>query len=462
MDFDDDMVPVEGGCNIEAYKGPVNVHPGVGAPPPPELIESHEAPALIKPSKMVIRYLTKLLALKGRKAQRGSDAFKSMISVVAAEHKFGLKVIQLCLVPWWPYKVSADPNVIFDPDFIWPLQVVVPERLTLTTKRSRDKDADGEKIITLEALPSMAGQIDMLVAGIMLLHDKEPLTQQTLANCVYMAQQAEHLSAAEAATAVAARLAAAKASGAAARADAAIPATSARRVLPIAPAPVASGVRSANPFPDALPPSRQSPLQALGNLARGVKPLAKPTSRASPASRRAAGGRQPSAAEARRTARAAAAQAAALAVVDPAVPAAGGGAGAANAKRRRVDVPTAPRATPSTVSDGDDGRGAAGSKSSSMLCTTSGSCILVSTTGAPVAEAEVFFKRTMLHGHPVPSGMVAVCVDVVLSPGHIYLHERRFPKERPATSDTRPMCELHDSFIVWEKTAVMKVGEDGE
>jgi len=275
MDFDDDMVPVEGGCNIEAYKGPVNVQPGVGAPPPPALIESQEAPALIKPSKMVIRHLTKLLALKGRKAQRVREAFKSMISVVAAEHKFGLKVIQLCLVPWWPYKVSADPNVIFEPDAIWPLQVVVPERLTLTTKRSRDKDADGEKIITLEALPSLAGQIDMLVAGIMLLHDKEPLTQRTLANCVYMAQKTEHLSAAEAATAV-------------------------------------------------------------------------------------------------------------------------------------------------------------------------------------------FFERTMLHGHPVPSDMVAVCADVVLAPGHIYLHERRFPKERPATCDTRPMCELHDSFIVWEKTAVMKVGEDGE
>jgi len=87
---------------------------------------------------------------------------------------------------------------------------------------------------------------------------------------------------------------------------------------------------------------------------------------------------------------------------------------------------------------------------------------LVSTTGAPVAEAEAFFERTMLHGHPVPSDMVAVYVDVVLAPGHIYLHERRFPKERPATCDTRPMCELHDSFIVWEKTAVMKVGEDGE
>jgi len=374
-DFDDDMVPVEGGCNIEADKGPVNGQPGVCAPPPPALIESQEAPALIKLSTMVIRHLTKQLALKGRKAQRVREEFKTMISVVAAEQNCGLKVIQLFLLPWWPYKLSAVPNVIFEPDAIWQLQVVVPERLTLTTERTRDEEADGEKSITLEALPFMAGQIDKLVAGIMLLHDKEPLTQRTLANCVYMARKAEHLSAAEVATAVAARLAAAKAAGAAARAAAAVPATSAPRVLPIAPAPVASGVRSANPFPDAFPPSRQSPLQALGNLVRGVKPLSKPRSRASPASRRAAGGRQPSAAEARRIARVAAAQASALAVVVPAVSAAGGGAGAANAKRRRVDVPTARRATPSTVSDGDDGRGAAGSESIRSTSVTGG-CLL--------------------------------------------------------------------------------------
>jgi len=97
-----------------------------------------------------------------------------------------------------------------------------------------------------------------------------------------------------------------------------------------------------------------------------------------------------------------------------------------------------------------------------MLCTISGLCALVRATGVTVAEAEGFFRRTMLHGHPVLSDMVAIYVDVGVVPGHIYPHERRFPKERLATCDTRPMCEPHDSFIVLQTTAVMKVGEDGE
>ena len=85
----------------------------------------------------------------------------------------------------------------------------MPERLTLTIKSSRDQDADGEKVIMLEAMPSLSVQIDKPVAGIMLLHDKEPLTHRTLVNCVYMAQKAEHLSEAEAAAELAARLASA-------------------------------------------------------------------------------------------------------------------------------------------------------------------------------------------------------------------------------------------------------------
>jgi len=96
-----------------------------------------------------------------------------------------------------------------------------------------------------------------------------------------------------------------------------------------------------------------------------------------------------------------------------------------------------------------------------MLCTISGLCALFSATGVNVAEAEAFFERTMLHGHPVLSDMVAIYVDVGVVPGHIYFHERRFPKERLATCDTRPMCEPHDSCIVLQTTAVMKGGEDG-
>jgi len=79
-----------------------------------------------------------------------------------------------------------------------------------------------------------------------------------------------------------------------------------------------------------------------------------------------------------------------------------------------------------------------------------------------VAEADAFFERKLLHGHVVPVGMVAVLIDVVISPGYSYKHERHFPKERPATQDTRPMGELHDCFIVWEKSAVMEKEKQNE
>jgi len=457
---EDYLVPVEDGRNIDAANAPVNVKPGVGAPPPPALVESQVAPAIIKPSKAVIRHVTKLLALKGRKAQRLRDAFKGMVGVVAAEHKCGLKRIQLCLLPWWPYKVSADPSVVFEPDAMWPLQVVVPERLTLTTKRSRDQETDGEKVITLKALPFATGPIDKLVAAIMLMHDKEALTQRTLANFVFMVQKAEYLSAADAAAEVAARLAAAKAAGVAARAAAAIPATSAPGTVPISPAQAAAEALSLSPFSVALSRPTQSPFHALGNLARGTQPPGNPAGRASPASRRPSSVRRPSAAEVRRTARAAAAQAAASAVVVSAAAAAIGGSGAADAKRRRVGEQTAGRATASAVSDRDGDMGVARSQSGGKLCMTSGSCTLLGPTGVPVAEAEAFFERSVLHGHPVPAYMVVVYVDVVLVPGNINRHERRFPKERPATQDTRMMSELHDSFIVWERTAVVKVGKE--
>jgi len=43
-DFDNHLVPVEGDRNIEADSGFVNVQPGVGATPPPALIESQRLP----------------------------------------------------------------------------------------------------------------------------------------------------------------------------------------------------------------------------------------------------------------------------------------------------------------------------------------------------------------------------------------------------------------------------------
>jgi len=267
----------EGGRAIDAADGPVDQQPGVGAPPPPVIIESTVAPELVQPSDTVVGHVTKLLSLKGRRAQRVREAFRGMIGGVALEHKCALNSVPACLIPWWPYKVSEDPRVVVEPEAIWPLQVAVPERLTLTTKRSRDGDAEGVKIITLVALPPVSGAIDQLVAAIMLLHDKEPATQQTLAKVVFLAKKVEILSAAEAATEVAARLAASKADAAASRATSATPPEpSGGGLVPIAPTPVSARAAAVNPFPPAVPRRPQDPFRLLGNLASGVKPPGHP------------------------------------------------------------------------------------------------------------------------------------------------------------------------------------------
>jgi len=450
----------ECGRAIDAADGPVDQQPGVGAPPPPAIIESTVAPALVQPSDKVVGHVTKLLSLKGRRAQRVREAFRGMVGGVASEHKCALKSVQACLIPWWPYKVSEDPSVVVEPEAIWPLQVAVPERLTLTTKRSRDGDAEGVKIITLVALPPVSGAIDQLVAAIMLLHDKEPATQQTLANFVFLAKKAEILSAAEAATEVAARLAASKADAAASRAASATPpGTSGGGLVPIAPAPVSARAAAVNPFPPAVPRRPQDPFRLLGNLASGVKPPGLPTPTRLPA-----GGRVP-VAEARRAARVAAAEAAALAAqggVNAQSQVAGECTGLVGNKRRRVVTGPVGRGAAAGSSEAEADSATTGSHGGSRLCTTSGRCILVSPAGLPVAEADAFFERKLLHGHVVPVGMVAVLIDVVISPGYSYKHERHFPKERPATQDTRPMGELHDCFIVWEKSAVMEKEKQNE
>ena len=78
---------------MDADGGPVDLQPGVGAPPPPPIVESVQAPALVKPSKNVLQRLTDMLAVRGRKAQFVHNAFKGMVGAVAAEHKCGVKSI---------------------------------------------------------------------------------------------------------------------------------------------------------------------------------------------------------------------------------------------------------------------------------------------------------------------------------------------------------------------------------
>ena len=141
--------------------------------------------------------------------------------------------------------------------------------------------------------------------------------------------------------------------------------------------------------------------------------------------------------------------------------AADGGAAAAHANCRRVGESTARRTIASATSDGDHDPWADGNQRGRKPCTTSGLCTLVRPAGVPVAEAQAFFDRTMLHGHAVPAHMVVVDVDVVTVLGHVYCHERWFPKERLATQDPQMMSQLNDSFIVWDKTAVVELRQDG-
>ena len=440
-----DALSTQGGRSIEADGGPVDVQPGVGAPPPPPIVESLQPPALVKPSKKVLQRLTDMLAVRGRTAQFVRNAFKGMVGAVAAEHKCGVKSIQLCLIPWWPYVLSEDPNEFVLPGTLWPFEVHVPKRMTLATKRSRDEDADGYETITLTALPTASSLIDDLVAAIILLHDKEKVTQVALANDVFLVQKSVQLTAKQASTEIAARLAAAKE-----KQQAAVRSRSASEAPRIAPATLAPR-SSHNPFPPARPLPRVNPLRALGDAAAA---LASRNQRAAP--RRASTGGRVSVGEARRAARTAAAQAADTAVAGTprAAREALSGDGGLSPKRRCLCGSTAGSATRPSLADSDSDVDELAGPGGRRLRSTSGPCLLVGPTGDPIAKADAFFGRRELHGHTVPASMVVVFVDVVVSNGYPYRHERSFPKERPATQDTRPMWELQKCFIVWEKARV--------
>lgn len=438
-----------GGRNIDADRGVANPQPGVGAPPPPPIGESTQAPELVKPSEKVIWQLTNMLAVRGRKAQVVRDVVKGIVAAVAAEHKCGIKNVQSCLIPWWPYVLSEDPDEVFLPGAIWPIKVLVPKRLALANKRSRDDDADGDETIVLSALPASSGHIDDLVASIILLHDNEKVTQVALANHVFLVRKKAHLTAAEASAAVASRLVAAKE-----KQKAAAGGGSSTQASHIAPAAVAPKVASVNLFSAAAPRPAESPLRALGNLAAAAS--ANGGKRGTP--RRACSVARVPASAARRAARSAAAHVAASATARPAVasgPEGSVGGGSAT-KRRRSGVEGVSRAVSSASDVAGEDVGAVTGPGGRKVCTTSGPCLLVGPAGDTIARADAFFERRELHGHAVSANMVVVFVDVVVSGEFVYRHERAFPKERPALQDTRQMWEVQDAFVVWEKTWVVE------
>ncbi|OSX74190.1 hypothetical protein BU14_0303s0021 [Porphyra umbilicalis] len=440
---------VPGGRNIDADRGVANPQPGVGAPPPPPIVESTQAPALVKPSEKVIWQLTHMLAVRGRMAQFVRDAFKGMVAAVTTELKCGIKNVQSCLIPWWPYVLSEDPDEVVLPGTIWPMKVLVPKRLALANKRSRDEDADGDETIVLPALPASSGHIDDLVASIILLHDNKKVTQAALANHVFLVRKKAHLTAAEASAAVASRLVAAKE-----KQKAAAGGGNSTQASRIAPAAVAPRVASLNLFSVAAPRPAESPLRALGNPAAAAS--ANGRKRGTP--RRAPSVARMPASAARRAALSAAAHAAASATARPAVASGPEGSvgGASATKRRRSGVEGVSRAVSSVSDVAGKNVGAVTGPGGRKVCTTSGPCLLVGPAGDTIARADAFFERRKLHGHAVSANMVVVFVDVVVSGEFVYQHERAFPKERPASQDTWQMWEVHDDFVVWEKTWVVE------
>jgi len=408
VDDNNDKLSSPGGRNMDADGGPVDLQPGVGAPPPPPIVESVQAPALVKPSKNVLQRLTDMLAVRGRKAQFVHNAFKGMVGAVAAEHKCGVKSIQLCLIPWWPYVLSEDPKELGLPSTLWPFKMLVPKRMTLATKRSRDGDADGYETITLFSLPTATSPIDDLVAAIILLHDKEKVTQVALANPVFLVQKSAHLTAEQAWKEVVSRMAAAKE-----KQQAAVRSSSASQAPRIAPAALAPRA-SPNPFAPALPLPQVNALRVLGDAGAAYA-----SSNQLVVPRRASTGGRVSVGEARRAARTAAAQAAAAATAGTTGGTRGalGRDGGLASKRRRLGGSTAGGITRPLLAESDRDLDESAGPGGRTLCSTSGPCLLVGSTGDPIAKADAVFERRELHGHTVPASMVVVFVDVVVSNG---------------------------------------------
>lgn len=440
-------------------------------PRPLPIIESVEPPEIVCPSKKAVDRLLSLLAVDSRPAFRLREMFRGVIAVLASRHNCSVKSIQDVFTPWWWFRLAAVGEPAANPGSIWAMRVNVPKRLLLTTKRSRTDASDATETITLDALPSSAGVIDHIVAALLLLHDKEESTQVTMTNYVYLAEKAAAAAKLKASTSGHGRKRNSRGSPAAAAA-----APSAARIAPSASAAAPAWTC---PFPPMLPrPPQQSIIKTLGELAARSSTTAKGKARASP-SGSASPSRQrlltPSrpAVAVRTAARVAAARAAGVELAAAAVlphaagesmagasvpqPPPGDKANQTATKRRRVTIGAGGRAdSPQSIgllaeasSDEEEGAGIG------EPCTTSGSCILLSRAGSPVASADVDFERRTLHGQDVPPYLVVVKVGTVLSPGTLYRHKREFPKERPSTGSMMAMRELAGYFIVWEKDGVV-------
>ena len=299
----------------------------------------------------------------------------------------------LFLISCSPYFLSAHSNEVVFPGTVLPFEVLVPQRLNLTTRRSRDEDGGGYEKITLTVLPTASSPIDDLVAAIIFPHYKENVTQVALANHDFFVQTSVQLTAKQTSTEIGAPLAAAKE-----KQQAAVCSTNASEAPRIASATLA--LRSSHsPLPPALLQPLVNPLHARGNAAS-----ARESRNQHAAPRRVLTVVRVSAVDSRLAARTAAAQAAATAVAGTpggAREALGGDGGLAHI-RRRLCGSTAGSTTRPSFSNSDSDVDEFSCPGCRRLRSTSGPCLLVGPTGDPITTADASFERRELHDHDVP------------------------------------------------------------
>ena len=411
-DLDGDATAHPGGLQADANRGTVDRQPVLELRPLP-IIESVEPPEIFWPSKNAVDSLLSLLAVDSRPAFRLREMFRGVTAGLASRHNCSITSIQDVWTPWWRFRFAAVGESAANPGSTGAMRVNVPKRLLLPTKRSRTDTSNVTEAITLYALPISAGVIDHIVAALLLLHDKEESTQVTMTNYVYLAEKAAAAAKLTASTCGHGRKRNSRGSPAAVAA-----APSAARI-----APGASVAAPAWPcsFAPTLPhPPQQSIIKTLGELPARASTTAKGKARTS-----TSGSTSPSrqrsltpsrqAVAVRTAARVAATRAAGVELAAATVlphaagesmagacvpqPLPGEKANPTAPKRRRVTIGAGGRADSrqsngllaEASSDEEEGAGIG------EPCTTSGSCILLSRAGSPVASADVDFERCTLH-----------------------------------------------------------------
>lgn len=120
-------------------------------------------------------------------------ALKSAVSHLTSRASTPAPNIQERLVLWWPYKLQVPGEVqVVAPTEQWPIEVAVPSRMVCATRTTRNVNAEGTTIVSIQAIPTNDHSCTQneVAASLLPLWDKEAQVQRTLLRCVYKAQAA--------------------------------------------------------------------------------------------------------------------------------------------------------------------------------------------------------------------------------------------------------------------------------